>query len=74
MYAVITRDVVSIGDPSGNELWVEDPNFPGHKIQWWGRHVCFMEGPEVFYGGNVIGSTYIEVDDGRRIEAPYPFG
>jgi hypothetical protein len=73
VYAMVTEDVVPIAEPSG--AWIENDRIPGHKIRWWGRHVCFAERPgALLHGGNIIGTTYIEVDDGRRIDSPYPYG
>jgi hypothetical protein len=75
VYAIVTRDVVPIGDPTitGEDTWHESPDYPGHKIRWWGQQVCLTEDPWTVYTASIIGTTYIEVDDGRRIDADYPF-
>jgi hypothetical protein len=76
VYAIVTREIVPIGDPTvtGEDTWQDSPEYPGHQIRWWGRRVCFAQEPGTLYSKSIIGSTFIEVDDGRHIEAPYPFG
>jgi hypothetical protein len=76
VYALVTADVVPIGDPtvSDEDTWHESLDYPGHQIRWWGRRVCFAESPWTLNSRSIIGTTFIEVDDGRRIEASYPFG
>ncbi len=74
VYAIVTRDVVTPGDPPESEAWIEKADYPGHKIRWWARAACLSEEPRTtLYGSWVLGSSYIEVDDGRHIDAPYPF-
>ncbi|MGH2407465.1 MAG: hypothetical protein ACRDF7_05205 [Candidatus Limnocylindrales bacterium] len=75
VFAMVTRDLVAIGDPTvqGEDTWHADPAYPGHQVRWWGRQACFTQEAGTIYGGTIAGSTYLEVDDGRHIVAPYPF-
>jgi len=73
VYAMVTRDVVPLGDPSGEDQWYDNPDYPGHKTRWWGRGVCLTAEAGIQEGSAVIGTTFLEVDDGRHIVAPYPY-
>lgn len=67
VYAIVTRDAVPIEDPSLADNWFDNPSYPGHKTRWWGRQVCFAQEPGGVMGGVVKGTSFLEVDDGRRI-------
>lgn len=76
VYAIRTQNVIPITDrtlPSEGG-WRSDLAYPGHQVRWMGQRVCFAEDPWTLYSGSVAGTTYLEIDDGRRIEKPYPFG
>jgi hypothetical protein len=66
VYAMVTRDVILIGD------WYDNANYPGHKTRYWGRGVCLTQQAGFIEFEQVLGSTYIEVDDGRHIVGPGP--
>jgi hypothetical protein len=65
VYAMVTRDVIPIGD------WY-DGNVRGHKTRWWGRGVCYATNDTSMGFGSVVGTTFLEVDDGRHIEGAAP--
>jgi hypothetical protein len=66
VYAMVTRDVILIGD------WYDNANYPGHKTRYWGRGVCLTQDAGSIEFEQVIGTTFVEVDDGRHIVGPGP--
>ena len=76
VYAIATVAAIPIGDPTVQleDTWHVDPKYPDHMVRWWGRQVCFSQDGTSIFSGTVIGSTYLEVDDGRTIVEAYPFG
>lgn len=66
VYAMVTRDVIPIGD------WYDNPNYPGHKSRWWARGVCLSQEAGIMEFGSVNGTSFLELDDGRRIPGQAP--
>jgi len=66
VYAMVTRDVVPIGD------WWNNPSYPAHKTRWWGRGVCYAVDTGSLGFASIEGTTFLEVDDGRHIEGDAP--
>jgi hypothetical protein len=77
VYAIVTRDVLPLlylrreQDEAG---WFNSNAYPGHKARWWGQAVCrSSQNPtapsfpdEIEYSATYE-STFLELDDGRRI-------
>ncbi len=61
VYAMVTRDVIRIGK------WRDNPRYPGHETRLRARGVCFAVDDSGMGFGQVVGTTYLEVDDGRHI-------
>lgn len=66
VYAMVTRDVVPIGDATirSEDGWHDDATYPGHKVRWWGRYVCMAQDLGLLTGATVIGTTYLGPADG----------
>jgi len=75
VYTLVTANVVPIGDPTvqGEDTWHSDDRYAGRKVRWMGRQACLSQESTSVYSATVIGSTYLEIDDGRKVFAPYPF-
>ena len=61
VYAMITRDVIPLGD------WWQNPNYPGHKTRPWGQGICYAVDSGGVGFGSVRGTGFLEIDDGRHI-------
>lgn len=66
VFAMVTRDVIPIGD------WFETADYPGHQARWWGQGVCVSQDGNVVEFGSVGGTTFLALDDGRRIPGQAP--
>jgi hypothetical protein len=84
VYAMVTRDLVTIGQGPGvdpDDAWTVNAEYPGagypgERARWWGRSACIAETEHNQTGSWVLGSTFLEVDYGDRIERmdrDYPF-
>jgi hypothetical protein len=78
VYAMITRDIVPIFNPGAGmdaSGWFDSNRYPVHKVRWWGQGVCWApQNPtapdfpaEINYSATVE-STFLEIDDGRRLD------
>lgn len=62
VYAMVTRDVIPIGS------WYHPSEYPGHDGRWWGQGVCMAwDDSGAMQFTTVIGTKFLELDDGRHI-------